>query len=507
MSVGPSAYARVRPANLNRAVKKGMVWLAIERGGLQFLNLITSAILARSIGPAAFGIMGMSGFFTGLSRRLVHLGFGSALIRRQEVRPDHLSTLFVLTMAINTTICLGLVALSPFAGRYFENPLVGEVLRWMSLVFVLRAIGAVPSAILRRRLDFQSNAYATFIDAIVKLAISVPLAWSGYGVWALVYGELGGSLADKLYLAWRARWIAGWRVTRAALKDLFVFGINMSLRSLIGYVSEHIDNLVVGKSLGLAALGFYEKSFNLMRLPVAELSARLGVVLFPALARIQQEPGRFRAAFRKSILGMALVGFPLFATLTVLGAPVILVLYGPQWVPAILPFQILCVSGPIRMSTQLSTSAIDACGKLGQDVQRRIVGLLFMVPAVLVGIQWGIIGVALAVLASTVLSFLLLLTVLRRVTPVRVTDVLKPQLLPIAATTMLVVTQLALLWTGIRSDWPDWLTLVAAAPSGLAIYFLVIYLFRTAPLTALWDELRSDLRGPLFRLPVMRRWG
>jgi PST family polysaccharide transporter len=482
---------------LNRAVKSGMVWLAVERGGLQVLNLVTSAILARLLGPAAFGIMGMSAFFTGISRRLVNLGFGAAVIRRKEIRPDHISTLFVLTMLINTSICLGLVALSPLAGRYFDNPLVGEVLRWMSLVFVLRAIGTVPSAILRRRLDFESNAYASFIDAMGKLLVSVPLAWYGYGVWALVYGELAGSLADKLFLAWRARWVPSLRVTRAAIDDLFVFGMTMSVRGLVGYTAENIDNLVVGKTLGMAALGFYEKSYNLMRMPVSELSSRLGVVLFPALAKIQEERGRFRAAFRKALLGMSIVGFPLFATFIVLGGPIILVLYGPKWAPAVLPFQILCGSGPLRMASGLCSSAIDACGNLRQDLWRRVLGLGILVMLVLVGVRWGLEGVALGVLTTNVISFTLLVTLLHRVTPLHLSDVLESQALPAAATVLLVGAELAFLFTGHRRGWPELVTLLVAVPAGFSAYALGLYLFRTTSLTALWQELSGDVKGVL----------
>ncbi len=480
---------------LNRAVKRGMLWLAVERGGLQVLNLVASAALARLLGPAAFGIMGMSALFTGVSRRLVNLGFGAAVIRRKDIRADHLSTLFVLTMLVNTSICLGLVALSPFAGRYFDNALVGDVLRWMSLIFVLRAIGTVPSAVLRRRLDFQSNAYASFVDAGVKMLVSVPLAWYGYGVWALVYGELAGSLADKLFLAWRARWLPSLRVTRAAVNDLFVFGMTMSVRGLVGYAAENIDNLLVGKSLGMAALGFYEKSYNLMRMPVAELSSRLGVVLFPALARIQDEPGRFRAAFRKALLGMSVVGFPLFATLVVLGGPIISILYGPKWLAAIVPFQILCGSGPLRMGAQLCTSAIDACGNLRQDLWRRFLGLGILVALVFVGIRWGLEGVASAVLLSNMISFTLLITLLHRVTPLRMSDVLGSQVLPAGATGLLVATELAFLFLGHRRGWPEFLTLIVAAPAGFAAYGFGLYVFRTTPLLALWREMTGDVRS------------
>ncbi len=482
---------------LNRAVKRGMIWLAVERGGLQVLNLVASAVLARLLGPAAFGIMGMSALFTGVSRRLVNLGFGAAVIRRKDVRPDHFSTLFVLTMLVNTTICLSLVAISPFAGRYFDNPLVGQVLRWMSLIFVLRAIGTVPSAMLRRRLDFESNAYASFVDAGVKMLVSVPLAWYGHGVWALVYGELAGSLADKLYLAWRARWVPSLRVTRAAVNDLFVFGMTMSVRGLVGYAAENIDNLLVGKSLGMVALGYYEKSYNLMRMPVAELSSRLGVVLFPALARIQDEPGRFRAAFRKALLGMSVVGFPLFATLVILGGPIISILYGPKWLAAIVPFQILCASGPLRMGAQLCTSAIDACGNLRQDLWRRFLGLGILVTLVFIGIRWGLPGVAGAVLLSNMIAFMLLITLLHRVTPLRMTDVLGSQALPAGATVLLAAVELAILFTGLRHGWPAFLILAAAAPAGLAAYGLGLYVFRTAPLTALWLELTGDVRSAL----------
>lgn len=493
-------------SSLSRSVKNGLVWLAIERGGLQVLNLLSSVLLARLLTPSAFGVMGMSGFFTGMSRRLMNFGFSAAVIRRKEIRADHLSTLFVVTVAMNASICLALIAVSPFAGRYFGDPLVGDVLRWMSLVFVLRSIGVCPWVILRRRLDFKSTAYATFIDATVKVLVSVPLAWYGYGVWALVYAELAGSLADKLYLAWAARWVPSVRVTTQALKDLFTYGVNISIRSTIAYVSSNIDNFIVGKTLGMAALGFYEKSYNLMRLPVAELSGRLSGVLFPALARLQDDDGRFRAAFRKTLLGTSLVSFPVFMTLTVLAQPLVSVLFGPQWGPAVVPFQILCLSGPFRMSAQLVTNAIDACGKLGQDVRRRAFMLVVLVPAVVVASRWGIVGVALAVLATTVISYMLVARVASAVTPVRSADLLRPQLVPAAASLVLGAVQAVVLWLIGKEAWPPIVVLVVATPAGWLAYFCAIYLLRTPPIRALWEELRADARRPLLRLPLLRRW-
>lgn len=245
----------------------------------------------------------------------------------------------------------------------------------------------------------------------------------------------------------------------------------------------------------MSSLGFYEKSYNLMRMPVAELSARLGVVLFPALAAIQSETGRFRAAFRKTLLSSSLIGTPLFATLVVLGGPAILTMYGPRWAPAIVPFQLLCVSGPLRITAQLCTSAIDACGNLGRDLRRRFVGLGILIAAVFIGVRWGLTGVAFAVLCTNITTFLLLITLLDRVTPLRMSDVLRPQVRPVLGTFVLVAVEVLIAAVGASRAWPPAVVLVLGSAAGGVVYAAAIYVMRDAVLTALWHELTSDVRS------------
>lgn len=245
----------------------------------------------------------------------------------------------------------------------------------------------------------------------------------------------------------------------------------------------------------MSSLGFYEKSYNLMRMPVAELSARLGVVLFPALASIQSEAGRFRAAFRKTLLSSSLIGTPLFATLVVLGGPAILTMYGPRWAPAIVPFQLLCISGPLRITGQLCSSAIDACGNLGRDLRRRFIGLGILVAAVFIGVRWGLSGVAFAVLCTSIITFLMLITLLDRVTPLKMSDVLRPQIRPVLATLVLVAVEVLVAATGARRAWPPAAILVVGSAAGGVVYAAAIYVMRDAVLTALWHELTSDVRS------------
>jgi PST family polysaccharide transporter len=482
-------------AGLNRAVKVGAVWVGVERFMTQLLNILSSVVLARLLSPSDFGLVGMAAVFTGVSSRLAHFGFGAAAIRMKELRPDHLPTLFTITLGINTGITVVLMLVAPLAGSYFHQPIVTDILRVMSLNFLIRCIGVCPSVILRRQLDFRTWTTAAFLDHSVKLSITAGMALGGFGVWSLVWGELAGGLLEKLYMAYVARWKPAVGFTRLAFKELWRFGFNMTLKQTLVYFSENVDNLVVGKMLGAAALGFYEKSYRLMNLPVAEISGRLNTVLIPAFARIQDEPGRLRAATRKTLLSLSLIGYPLFTALVVAAPVVIGIMLGPQWTSAVLPFQLLCLAGPPRMLAGVIGSLLNAGGHIAVEVRRRAVVLVMLLAGTWLGARWGIAGVAAGVTAVNWLGAAMLVLVATRLLPLTLDDVLGPQRLPFLATGALAVTSTALAWWLGVLGWTEYVRLPVAAGSGLLVYAGVLFLFADTPLERLATEMKQDLRS------------
>jgi teichuronic acid exporter len=492
---------QLRRSGLNRAVKKGVAWVFVERFVLQGVNLLSSVVLARLLAPADFGVMGMVFLTTGLSSRLAQFGFGVALIRLPEIRREHVNSLFVLTFAVNGAVCLALIAAAPAVGRYFDNPLVGPVLAVMAFNFLIRSIATCPTALLRRRMDFRSPAIEGGIDAFVKMGVSIGLALNGYGVWSLVYAELTSGLTSKLYLAWAARWYPGWRVNLSAMRDLFGFGLGISLRSTLDYLVAHVDNFVIAKWLGAAPLGFYEKSYRLMRLPAMELSTRLNTVLFPAFARIQGEAGRVRAALRKSVLSQGLIGFPVFGLLVVLAPQIIHILYGARWAPSIVPFQILCIAGPAKILADLFGSVATAHGYVAPQVKRGAVSLLLMAVGSVVGVRWGIAGVATAVTLVGYISAALMLFILLRLLPIRVGDVIGPQRVPFAAGIGLVLVAKGLqVWTT-GLGWSAFPILLVSATVGLLTYATLVFLLRDEAIRALYREFKGDVQPILARTP------
>lgn len=490
--------------NLNRDVKLGMAWNVVERGGVQFFNFLASVILARLLSPSDFGVLGLSVLFTGVSGRVASLSFGMAIIQRDDVREDHVATLFVSQLILNSAVFLTLLFISPFAGTYFDNPLVGQVLAVSSFNFLIRIIGGCPSALLRRGRGFRVLSLSNVLDAFVDLCVAAPLGFFGFGVWSLVYGGLAGALVSNLYLVAASGWRPSFRASREAFRELFMFGMGVSVADFITYVSDRTANFVIGKWLGTAALGYFDKGYSLMSRPLRDLSNRTNRVLFPVFARIRHEPGRFRAAVRRTILALSLVGYPVFCSLIVLAPQIIIVLFGSQWEPAVVPFQILCVTGLPRMILQLMIATTFVTGSSRHEVSRRTWIAVLTLVGSFVGLRWGLAGVASSLAIVNLIGLASAVWQVHRLGFLRpVADVLKPQTIPIGGTVaMIAVERACQLWTQ-SIGMPAFVVLGASLAAGSAAYLVVIAVLKDDVLTRLLAEVRGDLAPLAARVPVL----
>jgi PST family polysaccharide transporter len=488
-----------RPSKpLNRLVKDSVIWVAIDRGAVQCMNLLSSMLLARLLAPSDFGVMGIVVMFTGLSSRMVQFGFGMAVIQRPVVTPEHLAGLFILNSITNGAVFLALIALSPYIGAYFNSPIVGPVLAFMSVNFLLRIAGACPSTMLRRVLNTKAIATASIMDYSVKLSVTAILALKGYGVWSLVYGEIAGGIADKIFLIRASGWRPSLRTSRPAMRDLLKFGVTVSFRDTLVHLSNNIDNFVIGKWLGVTSLGFYEKAYKLMDLPVKELSHRTSAILFPAFSQIHQDGGRLRSAFRKTVMTFSAAGYPLFGTLIVLGPQIISVLYGPKWVATIVPFQILCLAGPARIFTVLGSSVLGATAEVGAEARRRVEAFVLLAVGCFVASWWGVSAVAWAVAVGNFVLMVRVLQFLLATSTVRFRDLWTPQTVPLMATAMMMAIEFAIRhWLLHSLGWHTIAVLAGSLIAGGVTYFSLLYLLRDEALDALFRELKGDLQ-PLF---------
>ena len=490
--------------NFNKDVKSGMIWGILERGGVQFCKFVAGIALARLLSPTDFGILGLSVIFTGVSGSISNLSFGMAIIQRDDVRPDHYATLFVTQLVINSLVFLALLSISPYVGAYFGNPLVGSVMAVSSTNFLIRVIGGCPSATLRRGRGFRMLSISNVMDAFVDVCVSVVLAFFGFGVWSLVYGALSGALISNIYLVKASGWRPSLKVTRTAFREMFGFGAGVSLSEFLTDAADRASNFVIGKVLGTAALGYFEKGQSLMNRPMRDLGKRTQRVLFPVFARIRNEQGRFRAAVRRTILTVSLISYPVFLSLIVLAPQVIHVLFGSQWAPAVLPFQVLCLAGIPRLILQVMIMATFVTGSSKTEVKRRLVMALLTLGGSFIGVRWGLPGVAAVVAIVAMIGLMSGIWQVHRLGLLRpIADVLKPQSIPFAATALMAVVERASqAWT-LSIGLNAFAVLAISLSIGSMAYLTAVALMRDEHVTRLFTEFAGDLVPVTERVPML----
>ncbi|MFQ5729767.1 MAG: lipopolysaccharide biosynthesis protein [Waddliaceae bacterium] len=414
-------------SDFGRVVRKGVLWILMGRGVVFVITLGTSIVLARLLEPQDFGIYGISQIFTGLTTRFGNLGFGSALVQRKEIHDDHISSLFVFNLLLFSSFSGLLILSSPLVGVVFENALAGRVLALMALMFLASPFSSVARVIMQRDMNFKGPAFANMIDHFSSAAIAILFAFLGYGVWSLVYGHILGTTLKTLTLVIQAKWRPRLIYKHKAMKDLFSFGIHMFMKRLLIYGSDKADYLIIGKRLGVASLGLYEKAFNLMEIAVKELSVKIGPVLFSAFSKLQEDRARLLAAYHKVIFGISLVACPIFFGLFMIAPVFIHVLFGEKWMPSVIPLQIMCIAGLMRLYLRVTSSVINAMGEIAGDVQRRVVTFILLVIGCWYGSTWGIVGVSLSVTIVTCILMISMITYLGHLTGLTWIDFFRPQ--------------------------------------------------------------------------------
>jgi PST family polysaccharide transporter len=481
--------------SLGDVVKVGVGWMMLGRAANLVIRFGAGIALARLLEPADFGVFGITLIFTGFANYFTNVGFELAYMQRKEVREDHASTLFVLNFVLFACAGLVLELLSPWIGVWFESELVGQVQALLALELFLSPFYKVPTALLARRMEFRRLAANETAHWLVGSCTSITLAALGHGVWSLVLGRLVGLLVACVLALFQARWLPRWRVTRAAARDLSAYGFKMLAKNVTIYATEKIDFFVVGKRLGEMPLGLYEKAFNTMDLFVRELSIKLCSVLFPAFSKIQDDRSRVAGAYVKVVMATSLVCLPLFAGLYIVASSFVAALYGEKWLPCVLPLQLLCAAGWMRLHNQLAATVINALGFVGAEVKIRVVTLVLLGAGCWLGSGWGIVGVSVAVLTVTALLSVALLLYIWSLIGLRWKVFVVCQA-PAAAAAAGMLGILVLFQSQTRSALGEHslTTLTFSTLLGMLAYPVLLWLLRSREVDALLRELGRDAR-------------
>ena len=369
-------------------------------------QLVVTAVLARLLSPRDYGLAGLAAVYVGLAAVLSQFGIGAALIQRVDLTPRFVRAGFTATVLIGLLTTALVWVTAPFASRALGNEGLTPIIRGLSLTFVLANPGFVAEGLSERNLAWRRLMWVEVAAFAVGYALpALWLAVAGFGVWALVGSALGQSFVRSAALMVLQPHPKSPRIG-PEIRELLRFGSGFTVARILNYGAGQGDNLVVGRVLGIEPLGYYSRAFKLMMIPVTYFATIVTKVLFPVMSRLQGDPDRLRSTYLTGAAVLGLVSAPLGALMVITAPEIVLVVLGPKWVPAVLPFQIL-TTGIMLRNVYLMAYCLDgATGELKKRSVRDGIYAFGVVLGSLVGTRFGLVGVAVGVVSAIAVNYL-----------------------------------------------------------------------------------------------------
>ncbi len=405
--------------SLTKSTLSGLLWNFSGAGVQAVLRIGVLLVLARLLTPADFGVVSAALVVVYFSEIFSQLGIGPALVQRPALHSGHLRTGFTVSTLFGVGLAVLVFATAPLVAGFFRMPVLAEVLRVLAWVFPLKGLALVAESLLYRELQFRWIATRDVLAYLVGYGIvGLGLAFAGFGVWALVWAHLAETLVRTGVLLAARPHPKRPLLAATPLRELVYYGGGFTLARLSNYVAQQGNNLIIGRLLGASALGLYGRAYQLTTMPVLLAGGVLDKVLFPAMAKIQDDAAVRSRIFLEGTAVLNLLTLPLSAACVALAPEIVDFLLGSEWHSAVVPFQVLALGMMLRTSYKIGDALARAAGAVYNRAWRKGVYAGCVLAGSFVGSGWGIEGVAVGVLGALLVNFFLVAELSLRLTTV-----------------------------------------------------------------------------------------
>lgn len=384
------------PMNGRKAVGISFATQYVELG-IQFVSVMA---LARILSPSEIGTFSVAAMLMSMLHVFRDFGVTQYVIQERELTREKLQGVMGVAILLALAVAALLAALSGPAARFYDNPALRELLLVMSASFAISPFGSVLLGVLRRETRLEAIFWIKTSSALCHVAVAISLALAGYGAlslaWANFAGILAFGLAGNLFRPAHMPWGPRLRNIRAILS----FGSISSLGNLANNVSASAPELIVGKVMNMAAVGYFSRANGLVQLFTRLIGNAVTPLVLPYFAQVKREGKPLTQPYLQAVAQITAVAWPFLAVLLVLAYPVTHALYGAQWDASVPVAQVLCVAGAIAAIGLFSSQAMIAAGQVRSATLCTLLVQPVRVVAVLAVSKHGLLAVALALVAS-----------------------------------------------------------------------------------------------------------
>ena len=370
-------------------MKKGIIWTAIDKYTNLFITLIISMVLARMLSPSEFGIVATASVLMAFLTIMVNFGLGPAIIQRKDLDQQDLDNLFTFSFYLG--ICLGAIsfASSWLIADFYENELLRPIVQILSLGLFLSSINMVPSALMSKNLRFKEMATRSIAFNAFFGLLGVISAYFGAGVYALVCPQILASFFTFLYNNHFYPVHFTWHFSLGPVKKVFNYSFFVFINNIINYFSRNLDKLIIGKVISADALGYYDKAYRLMQMPLAYISSIVSPVMQPIMSSLQDNLDEMAKKYTKIIQYIASLAFPIAVILFFAAGDIIFVMFGEKWMPAVPVFQILAISIPFSLLSSPNGPMYLSCNATKQMFYCTFIGTSVIIGSFILAAIYG----------------------------------------------------------------------------------------------------------------------
>lgn len=368
----------------------GLFWSFSETGINQLVHIVIGIILARLLSPDEFGLIGMIIIFIAISQSFIDSGFSQALIRKKDCKQKDYATVFYFNLFVGVLFYSILFCFSSAISRFYNEPILRELVKVLGLVLVINAFAIIQRTILIKNINFKLHAKITLSSSVLSGIIGIILAYKGFGVWSLAIRTVLNQLFVTILFWICNRWLPTLEFSKQSFKEMFSFGSKLLASGLIDTTYRNIYYLIIGKCFSATDLGYYTRADQFSMLPSQKINASLERVSYPVLSQLQNEPSKLKSAYKRIIKSIMLINFSVALGIAAIAQPMILTLIGEKWLPLVPYLQLLCLVSMMYPLHSLNLNILKVKGRSDLFLRLEIIKKTLAIPVILIGIFIGI---------------------------------------------------------------------------------------------------------------------
>lgn len=388
----------------------GVIWSAIDRFSVQIVSLIVQIIIARILTPSDFGVVGMLTIFIAIAQTFVDSGFSNALIRKENRTETDNCTVFYFNLGVGLVSYLILFLIAPLVAKFYETPILKDLMRVVSLSVVFSSFSIVQTAVLTIHIDFKKQAFASLGSIILSGALGIFFAYKDFGPWALAIQHTSNTLFTAIFLwilvKWRPRLLYSWK----SFREMFSFGSKLLASGLLDTLYNNMYALIIGKFYQAAELGYYTKANTFAKLPAFNITRILQRVTYPIMCQLRDDEKVYRNTFITYLKMSVFVVFPISLGLASISKPLVVILLTEKWLPAVVLLQTLCFYYMWHVVQAINLNILQVKGRsdifFKLEVAKKVIGAIILIASIPLGVKLMCVGLIISSLIGTTLDII-----------------------------------------------------------------------------------------------------